>query len=218
MKRNKQLSNEVNKNLSKYEDKDSLNILKNELKASNNTKKAKHSVLFSSLSIAIIICIVVTTILLLSPSKQNEKTYMQDNRQFVTSNINELNQHTGYIDFNNTNVGEVSRYYDELYNDTLYFVFSIIDEETFEIFNIKVITNNNFNDYEKKEYKNKTKVFDNVMEYTETVTFDGEIYTFNTSAILLTSKEKIIIEYESLNLEPQNNFISSLLDKICISA
>lgn len=215
MKKNKQLQNEVDNNLKKYNNEESLNLLKEEVKV-RGEKKVKPVVLISSLSLVMVICIVVTTVVLLLPSNQTEKTYMQDNRLSASSSIAELNDQTKYIDFHIKNVVEVTRYYDKVYNDTLFFELSIIDADTFEIFNIKVITNDNFNDYDKREYENETVVLNKVMKYSETVTFDGEIYTFNTNAMIETNKEIIIINYERLSLEAENDFITSLLEKIYV--
>ena len=54
------------------------------------------------------------------------------------------------------------------------------------------------------------------MKYSETVTFDGEIYTFNTNAMIETNKEIIIINYERLSTESENDFMTSLLEKIYV--
>lgn len=223
MKKYKKLQQNVDKSFENICDAQLLESLKCEIISSERvkqkTKQKRFRVAIASSFIAIII-IIITIIgapLLFRPNNE-ERHYFKDNENQIESTLEELNSFTNFIDLNSGIEWRVSKYIDILYNDTLYFIITWENSDTFEVFHISIIVNK---DYKYKEdcieYNNTQNMGNQKLLYNEKFEMDEDgLCFFTTYAKINTENESIYIKYEGIGFDGESTFLTSLSDLLVL--
>lgn len=224
MKRYKKLQHIVNESLAKNRDEQLLKSLKiqNERLINAKRKSTKRPFKLAMVSSCVAVVLVVSIIgglLLFKPNNTDSKHYFADNERRVESTLSELNSYTEYIDLNNYIELKVVKYIDILYNDTLYFIVIGENPSTLEIFGLTIIVNEAYT-YEESNlsYNSEYSLLNYNLLYCEEYNIDDDgIYSFVTYGKIITEKETLYINYESIGFNETSNFLPSISNLLIFS-
>lgn len=212
MKNSKKLQKIADKSLNYLNDEEFLQTLKNNCKSksqhnSNTPRKQFFKNKWVYLSSFALVAAVVSCFLFLPPATK-EKQYMTENLKSIESSIEELNKEMHYYHIQNNCT--VTKYYDAIYDDTLYYSV-YYDNDNLESLKIIIKINNNYNyEFPHAIYNQKIKYKEYDLQYYETYTNDEDIYIFVSKGEIVTGHEILYIEYQGIGFDANSNFFDLL--------
>lgn len=223
MKRYKKLQHIVNESLAKNRDEQLLKSLKIQNERLNNAKRKSRQQSFrfaklsSCLAVVLIIAIIGGLFLFKDDTRREEYAYLEE--YSVQSTVEDLNSFTDFIDLNKKIEWRVKKFSDKIYNHTLYFIVDGENFETFETFSITIIVNEKYNYKDTNmRYNSKYSLLSYDLLYFEKFNIDDDgIYTFVTNGKIITDKEALYINYESIGFNQTSNFIPSISNLLIFS-
>ncbi len=223
MKRYKKLQHIVNESLAKNRDEQLLKSLKIQNERLNNAKRKSRQQSFrfaklsSCLAVVLIIAIIGGLFLFKDDTRREEYAYLEE--YSVQSTVEDLNSFTDFIDLNKKIEWRVKKFSDKIYNHTLYFIVDGENFETFETFSITIIVNEKYNYKDTNmRYNSKYSLLSYDLLYFEKFNIDDDgIYTFVNHGKIITQKETLYINYESIGFNETSNFIPSISNLLIFS-
>lgn len=146
------------------------------------------------------------------PPSNEDPIYNPDNESQVATSFEEVNSLTQFVDVYPLEGFSVNKYVDSVTGDVLYFVVSGTNTATSETYTIKIIVNQYYkeNGYE-HDYNLQAPIVDQNMSYFEECERDSEdYYHYTTVAKIITSKERIFVQYSGVTHGAPNPFVTSI--------
>ncbi len=230
MKKDRKLKKIADDFLSNYTDEEFLVKLKAEACNRQSDKKDNRinikrffAVCTSLLTMAV--CLIITLVILFESNiinlsgKQDTDQVPETNNKFYSSEnliVNEISfedfikANTG-VQLSEYNLDSIQKATDVFYNETLYYVARYNNLESLELLNLVVVVNPEYN-YSNRvvNYECEANIGNYSVAYVETVSDEDGIYEINTTGEIKTEKLIIYIDYESVSLTAQSNFIYML--------
>lgn len=212
MKNSKKLQKIADKSLNYLNDEEFLQTLKNNCKSNSQHNSIKPRKQFFTrkwvyLSSFALVAAVVSCFLFLPPATK-EKQYMAENLKSIESSIEELNKEMHYYQIHNKCT--VTKYYDSIYDDTLYYSV-YYDIDNLESLKIIIKINKNYNyEFPHAIYNQKIKYKEFYLQYYENYTIDEDIYFFVSKGEISSDQEILYIEYQGIGFDANSNFFDLL--------
>lgn len=224
MKRYKKLQHIVNESLAKNRDEQLLKSLKiqNEHLINAKRKSTKRPFKLAMVSSCVAVVLVVAIIGGLFLFKQDSGStdqYFIDNEIRIESTVSELNTYTDFIDLSSSIDWRVTKGIDGVYNHVLYFIIMGDNYETFETYHFTIVVNKNYKKADMNLYYNQEQSISNqtLIYYEEVEVDDDMIYTFKSRGKIVTEKETVFMNYESVGFNETSNFIPSISNLLIFS-
>lgn len=138
-----------------------------------------------------------------------DKQYSLENQASMPCDLGEINKNIldFSLYFSDNCVLEINRYYDVLYNDTLFYVIRMHNEQTFENVLIQLYVNPDFACTSELELdKETTNINGFDLDYIHSFMLDDPIYTVSYRALTEYSGVTVYIEYTQLSLSENGDF------------
>lgn len=223
MKRYKKLQHIVNESLAKNRDEQLLKSLKiqNErlINAKRKSTKRPFKLAMVSSCVAVVLISAIIGGLFLFKGNNNGPHFAYIEEYSVQSTVEDLNSFTDFIDLHKNIEWRVKKFCDKIYNHTLYFIVGGENFETFEAFSITIIVNENYNYKDTNmSYNSEYSLLNYDLLYCEEYNIDNDgIYSFVTYGKIITEKEALYINYESIGFNETSNFIPSISNLLIFS-
>lgn len=225
---NKKLKNYVEQQLLPYQNEAFLTDLKEQQRDRRKERKEKYKklipVCFSIGGAVAAIAVILLCVFLINPSQidrgespqapsqlepvqENPPKIYSGGQINVDCEIEELNDDLQFIALSGNNY-LISKFIDDVYDDTLYYHLIYSSEDELETVTLKVSMNPDYRlEGVDKQYERTGTVATFVIQYDEEVNYEDEIYFFTESGVIKTDHEIIVVTAEIIGLEENSNFI-----------
>ncbi len=224
MKRYKKLQHIVNESLAKNRDEQLLKSLKiqNERLINAKRKSTKRPFKLAMVSSCVAVVLVVAIIgglFLFKQDSGNTDQYFIDNEISIESTVSELNTYTDFIDISSSIDWNVTKVIGSASNNVLYFIITGEDFATFETYHFTVVVNKNYKKADMNLFYNQEQSISNqkLLYYEKFEVDEDEIYTFKSRGKIVTEKETVFMNYESVGFNETSNFIPSISNLLIFS-
>ena len=222
MRKYKKLQQNIDSSIKDMGEKELLRVLKCSVVTKKRNFNKKLILGLASSVVSIMLVIVVVTCVVFLPNKniadntQPPPPYYSGNEVKKSSTIAELNSYTENFDIDNSLNWVVSKFYDSVSNEVLYFVISAEKEDVIQEFLLTIIVADNYQHQESNynynlsfSIKNHTMNYLNQVEEYPPAEEYPPLYSYTTYAKIITSKEEIYIRYLEITFE-ENLFLSAI--------
>lgn len=194
--------------------KDFYNEIVNQYFPEQETKSKRKLVLqVSSIAVVCVLIIAGITALLFNVVKEDKVEYLLENEIGVDSNISELHSAAPWYYINTKeNIYQVTRTYDSVSGDNLYFEVNITNNTYAETIKINLYIN--------PKYKSKKELPTNniqekqikgvVVRYNERISQNSGLYDFSYKANYKQGKNELYIEYKQTWIDENTHFFEFL--------
>lgn len=183
-------------------------------------KAANNRILFlrvGSLAVAALVLVICLSVIMTKVlDDNNEKHYLLQNEENAFCDLSEVNDNlnNAFLDLDaNEYDFQVTKIYDSVSGDNLYFLINIVGIDYFENIKMWFFTNPYYEQFVKLsgDVIQATKVGSLDVSYKEVIFQDADgLFNFNYAAQLNDNKTVVYIEYEQLWYENSSNFFSFL--------
>lgn len=143
------------------------------------------------------------------PKTPREKHYLLENQKTNDITIEAINAELDVISISNQSVVSSLQFEDTVYNETLYYKVTFLNDETSEKADFIIVSNKDYTyPFIHETYDQQDESIN--INYAEQFTEEDGIYTFDCQGEFTVDILKIYVQYNGLSLEPQSNFINFL--------
>lgn len=224
MYRNKKLQKHANKSLLPLKNDAFLYELKeHRVQDPSNKKRSKKAIVFATASsmctvalIVVLLCVFLIEPKLPTNQAGDSKFYAIENQKTVLSSVDEVNNAIEHFTIKSMNGIMINKVIDYHYNETLYYVIVYNDDETMEAITLFVVVNQDYNfPFQIIGTKINGTISNYSVSYTERYTEEDGLFFVDTTGEILVGNERVFIEYNGVDFEKRNNFITYLSRIIC---
>lgn len=220
MREYKKLQKLADEYLEQYNNTEFLEEMKGEIRKNaeqaNRVEGKKRNLLwafFASTASVILIAVSLFVFLPLQNVSIEEKHYTVDHQEFESIDLIVLNSGLTEIYLDNRNYKEIKRYYDNFYNDILYYEteFNVSDLENILII---LVPNKDYEYTVKHTFDQADVVYEYSLNYLEQFTDMGGIYECKVYGYMDTGAEKLYFTYNAYTVEQSSNFVNLIKEII----
>lgn len=214
VKKYKKLQQYANESLSSLRDDGFLQEIKVKSNVQNK-KLSQKSIFIISASICTLVLIVVLCVVLINPASTGEgqnhnehKYYLLENQATMSSTIDEFNIFVKDFSVKDQTGILINKVVDKYYEELLYFVVIINNDETMESVSLFVVVNDEYTlPFAVVGEINNDFVEGYRISYSESFTEEDELFYVYSVGEIFTEHEKVFVEYNGVDIEKKNNFL-----------
>lgn len=177
-------------------------------------KRKSFKAMWIAVASSLVVVLLVVSLVLFIPNS-SEKVYFEEDIVNTEAKINDISSYLNGNTLLNTNLWNVTRYYDSKSGDTLFYVSTLADDESALSLKLVIIVNPYYSyKTDTKEYENAAIVKGFNWKYNYTVDGD-EVYSVSVNGKAEFDDVKLYVEYTQLTFDSSDNFsqvLASIFD------
>ena len=177
-------------------------------------KRKSFKAMWIAAASSLVVVLLVVSLAIFIPDSSN-KVYFEEDIVNTEAKINDISSYLNGNTLLNTNLWNVTRYYDSKSGDTLFYVSTLADDESALSLKLVIVVNPYYSyQVDTDEYENAAIVKGFNWKYNYTVDGD-EVYSVSVNGKAEFDDVKLYVEYTQLTFDSSDNFsqvLASIFD------